>query len=83
MNVPAGSFHQLWNSPQAPYVYTGIINGAKLVVGLTSLGNNNYQFDAAGWPVTFSSGITNPVTVSLTIGDDSGSAPVTALISAR
>jgi hypothetical protein len=83
VTIPAGSFHQLWNSPQAPYAYTGTIGGTKLVVGLISLGNNNYQFDIAGSPVAFSTGITNPVTVSLTIGDDTGTGPVTAVISAR
>ncbi len=82
VTIPAGSFHQLWKSPQAPYVYQGTINGTKLLVGLISLGGNNYQFDAAGSPVTWT-GVKNPVTVSLTIGDDTGTMPVTAVISTR
>jgi hypothetical protein len=58
VTIPAGSFHQFWNSPQAPYTYAGTINGTNLVVGLVSLGKNNYQFGAAGSPVAFA-GITN------------------------
>jgi hypothetical protein len=82
VTIPVGSFQQLWNGSQAPYVYEGTISGTKLVVGLIPLGNNNYQFDAAGSPVAFA-GIRNPVHVSLTIGDDAGSTAVTAVISSR
>ena len=82
VTIPAGSFHKLWNSSQAPYGYEGTINGTKLVVGIIPLGGKNYQFDAAGSPVVWN-GVKNPVTVSLTIGNDTGSKPVNAVISSR
>jgi hypothetical protein len=76
------SGRQLWNSPQAPYVYEGTINGTKLVLGIVRLRGNNYQFDAAGSPVAFA-GTKNPVTVSLTVGNDTGRASVNAVISSH
>ena len=82
VTIPAGSFHKLWNGSQAPYGYEGTINGTKLVVGIIPLGGNKYQFDAAGSPVVWN-GVKNPVTVSLTIGNDTGSTQVKAVISTR
>jgi hypothetical protein len=79
VEIPAGSFHQLWNSPSAPYIYEGTINGTKLVVGVIPLGRKNYEFNAVGSPVAWAN-VTNPVTVSLTVGNDGGSAPVRAFI---
>jgi hypothetical protein len=79
VEIPAGSFHPLWNSPSAPYIYEGTINGTKLVVGVIPLGGNNYEFSAVGSPVSWVN-VTNPVTVSLTVGNDGGSTPVRAFI---
>jgi hypothetical protein len=79
VDIPAGSFHQLWNSPAAPYTYDGTIDGTKLVVGIIPLGGKNYEFSAAGSPVTWAN-VTNPVTVSLTVGDDKGTIAVRAII---
>lgn len=83
VTIPAGSFHQLWKAPQAPYAYNGTINGTNLLLVLLPLGGNKYQFEAGGSPVTFLAGTKNPVTVSLTVGNDTGSTRVTALISPR
>jgi len=79
LTLLAGSFHQLWNAPNAPYGYEGTVNGATVVLGLIPLGKNTFAFDAAGSPVTFP-GIKNPVTVTLTFGTDTGTANVQALI---
>lgn len=79
LTLPPGLFHQLWKAPNAPYVYEGTVNGATVLLGVTPLCNNTFAFDAAGSPVTFP-GIKNPVTVTLTFGDDSGTSSVTALI---
>jgi hypothetical protein len=80
VEIPAGSFHPLWNSPSAPYIYEGTINGTKLVVGVIPLGGNNYEFSAVGSPVSWVN-VTNSVTVSLTVGNDGGgSTPVRAFI---
>jgi hypothetical protein len=79
VEIPAGSFHQLWNSPSAPYVYEGTINGTKLAVGFIPLGGKNYELNAVGLPVAWG-GVTNPVAVSLTVGNDGGSTSVKAFI---
>jgi hypothetical protein len=80
VDIPAGSFPQLWNSPSTPYIYDGTINGTKLVVGVIPLGGKSYEFNAAGSPVAWTN-VTNPVTVSLTAGNDGGgSTPVRAFI---
>jgi hypothetical protein len=77
--IPAGSFHQLWNSPQAPYAFDGTINGTKLGLVILAYGSNKYQLSAAGAPVNFT-GVANPVPVSITIGNDAGNASVNAFI---
>jgi hypothetical protein len=83
VDIPAGSFHQLWNGPSAPYTYEGTINGTKLVVGIIPLGGKSYEFSAAGSPVAWTN-VTNPVTVSLTVGNDGGgSTPIKAFIDKR
>ncbi|MBV8864049.1 MAG: hypothetical protein JO210_01465 [Acidobacteriaceae bacterium] len=79
LSLPAGSFHPLWNAPNAPYTYEGTVNGATLLLGIVPLGKNEFQFDAAGLPVRFP-GVKNPVTVSLSFGDNSGTTTVNALI---
>lgn len=83
VDIPAGSFHQLWKSPSAPYIYDGTINGTKLFVGIIPLGGKSYEFSAVGSPVAWAN-VTNPVTVSLTVGNDGGgSTPVKAFIDKR
>lgn len=75
--LPAGSFHQLSNAPDAPYTYSGNVNGADLLLHLIPRGNDTFAFDATGAPVAFSD-ITNPVTITLAFGNDFGTARVTA-----
>ena len=79
LTLPAGSFQPLWNGTNAPYAYEGTVNGGKLVLDLLPLGNNQWQFAAAGAPVAFP-GLRNPVSVSLTFGHDTGTTTTTALL---
>ena len=76
--IPAGSFHQLPNgAKKGSYVFSGAIGGVSLSIQIVPLGGNSYQFKATGSPVDLTT-ITNPVTVTLTIGNDTGTAPVYA-----
>jgi hypothetical protein len=47
-------------------------------MGLIPLANNTWSFDAAGTPATISA--TNPVPVTLTIGQNTGTMSVEAII---
>ncbi len=74
--IPAGSFKQ----HKGRYVFEGRINGVHLEAVLRSLIlGNDYELkvEAHGADLT---GTTNPVPVSVTIGDDSGSKEITAKI---
>ena len=74
ITIPAGSFHQ---SGSGSFVFTGTINGVALSANLTPLGGNSYslKLDAAGVSNLPTS---NPVTVGLTIGSNTGSTSVNA-----
>ena len=78
LTLPAGSFHPLFSGSNT-YVYQGTVNGANVVLTLIPLGYNSFLLTASGAPVTFS-GIRNPVPITLTFGNDSGSTSVNALI---
>ncbi|HEY4046915.1 MAG TPA: choice-of-anchor Q domain-containing protein [Acidobacteriaceae bacterium] len=78
VTIPAGSFKQLWSGPRAPYAYAGTINGVATRVVITPLEDNRYGLIAAASPVDLP-GAANPVTVMLTIGDNSGNTPVNAI----
>jgi hypothetical protein len=73
-SLPVGSFTQ---DKQGRFTFAGTINGVKLKVTMTPRGDHRYTFEAEGERADLT-GITNPVTVILTIGDDSGSTPVKA-----
>ena len=77
VTLPPGSFNQ--NSKQA-YVFQGTINGVPLQVRINPTGPKSYTFQAEGSGANFS-GIANPVNITLTIGDDSGTTRVNAQIS--
>jgi lactonase family protein with 7-bladed beta-propeller len=68
VTIPPGSFKQI---PQGRFSFEGTINGASLQVQIVPLGNNIFTFKAEGTGVNLT-GLTNPVTVVLTIGIDSG-----------
>ena len=74
VTIPAGSFKQ---KPNGRFDFRGVINDVKLKAQIVSLGNNIFTFNAEGKGVDLT-GLTNPVTVVLTIGIDSGTTTVTA-----
>jgi hypothetical protein len=73
VTLPAGSFKLL---KKGRYAYQGTINGVSLQVQIVPLGGSSYQFKAEAMPVTLAR--SNPVTVTITIGDDTGTKAVTA-----
>ena len=74
VTIPAGSFKQ---NPNRRFAFEGVINGVSLEVQIVPLPNNMFTFKAEGTGVDLTS-LTNPVTVVLTIGIDSGSTSVIA-----
>jgi hypothetical protein len=74
VTIPADSFRRHHNGR---FAFEGVINGVNLEVQIVPLGNNIFTFKAEGTDVDLT-GLTNPVTVVLTIGIDSGTTAVTA-----
>ena len=74
VTIPPGSFEQ---KPNGRFDFKGVINDVKLKAQIVPLGNNIFTFNAEGKGVDLT-GLTNPVTVVLTIGTDSGSTAVRA-----
>ena len=66
--IPPGSFKQ---KPDRRFAFEGVINSVSLEIHIVPLGNNIFTFKAEGKGVDLT-GLTNPVTVVLTIGIDSG-----------
>jgi hypothetical protein len=73
VTIPAGSFQLNPNG----FAFQGGINGVSMQVQIVPVGNNMFTFKAEGTGVDLT-GLFNPVTVVLTIGDDTGSTAVTA-----
>jgi hypothetical protein len=59
------------------FMFVGTINGVSISAKITPQGGNNYtfQFTSTGANLT---GTANPVNVTLTIGDDTGTTSVLA-----
>ena len=74
VTIPPGSFKL---NPDGTFAFQGVINGVSLQVQIVPLGNNIFTFKAQGTDVDLT-GLTNPVTVVLTIGNNTGSTTVTA-----
>lgn len=83
--IPAGSFkfHPA-NSGKgkgkgapARWTFEGVIDGVELEAKITDLGGGSFEFKAEGESADLT-GTVNPVTVTLTIGDDGGSTTVEA-----
>jgi hypothetical protein len=75
VTIPAGSFNQGFFER---FVFAGVINGVSLRVQIVRpLFNNIFRFQAVGTNVDLT-GLTNPVTVVLTIGINSGTTTVLA-----
>jgi hypothetical protein len=78
--IPAGSFKQLKNgSKQNTYAFSGVIDGVTLSIQIVppSVTGDGWSFKASGIPVNLT-GLSNPVTVVITIGNDSGTTGVNA-----
>jgi YVTN family beta-propeller protein len=77
VTIPASSFKLLTNgSKKGSYVFSGIVKGVSLSEQLSPTGTNSYSFTASATSVLPAS--SNPVTSSLTIGNNSSRAAVTA-----
>jgi hypothetical protein len=74
VTIPPGSFKQI---ALQIFVFQGVVNGVDLNVQIVALGNNIFALAAESKGLNLT-GLTNPVTVVLTIGDDTGSTPVIA-----
>ena len=74
VTIPAGSFKQI---SHGRFAFEGVVNGVSLQVQIVPLGNNIFTFKAEGTGANFT-GLTNPVTVVLSIGINTGSTTVTA-----
>jgi len=72
--VPPGSFVV---SKNGNFVFEGVIDGVKLEVQIWPLGNSSFELKAEGGGVNLLT-LTNPVTVALTIGNDTGLTAVSA-----
>lgn len=72
--IPAGSFRQ---DKKGRFKFETTIDGAILEIVIQPLGDNSYELKAEGDGFDLGD-IQNPLTVKLTIGDDSGSASVEA-----
>lgn len=77
--IPAGSFTLKPAKPNRPafFKFEGTINGVALEANITPLGANAFEFKAEGNGMNLT-GTVNPVTVTVIIGNDQGSATVTA-----
>jgi probable HAF family extracellular repeat protein len=73
--IPAGSFKQSGGL----YTFAGVVNGVNLQALITPTGTLRYAFAAAAEHPNLT-GTTNPVPVSLTVGNDSGTKSVKAII---
>jgi hypothetical protein len=76
VTIPPGSFKK---TTQGFFVFAGVINGARLEAALEHTGTLQYAFQAKAVGASFT-GTTNPVTVRLSIGADSGTTSVNAKI---
>jgi len=74
VTIPPGSFKQI---ALRIFVFQGILNGVDLSVQIVALGNNIFALAAESKGVNLT-GLTNPVAVVLTIGNNRGSTAVTA-----
>ena len=74
VTIPPGSFQK---NPNGRFAFQGVTNGVSLQVQIVPLGNNIFTFKAEGTGADLT-GLTNPVTVVLTIGIDSGTTTATA-----
>jgi hypothetical protein len=73
--IPAGLFRT--DRKKTRFEFHGVIDGVELTVRIRALGGRKFAFSVVGERANLS-GITNPVTLNLVIGDDGGTAEVKA-----
>jgi hypothetical protein len=77
VTVPAASFTLVTSAANKDnYVFSGTINGVSLSEQISLMGKNRYSFKASATGITPAT--SNPVSVTLLIGSDSGTASVKA-----
>ena len=76
VTIPAGSFKM---SKNGEFNFLGTINGVKIIASIRSSRAGAFEFEVETERANVK-GIANPVTVSLSIGDDGGSRTVRAKI---
>ena len=76
MKIPAGSFQQ---QGEGDFIFEGAIGGIALQAEISSLGGGGYSFQLEGAGAS-NLPTSNPVTVKLTIGNNTGSISVNASI---
>jgi hypothetical protein len=74
--IPPGSF--VTAGAPGYYTFVGVINGVNLSVVIRLTSGNSFIFGVIARNVSLT--IVNPVAVTLTIGDDSGTTSVNAVI---
>ncbi len=74
--IPPGSFT---GTGFGPFTFDGVIGGVPMMARTGATGTKRYAFGAAAQNASLT-GTVNPVPVTLTIGDDSGTTSVTAVI---
>jgi len=73
--IPAGS---LALNSSGNYIFTGVIGGIRISAQLRDLGASSYMFNIVGSNANLA-GKTNPMTVTLSVGDNRGSAQIKAV----
>lgn len=74
--IPPGAFKQ---DKKGRFEFEGIIDGVELEVAIRPLGGGSFEFKAEGKGADLT-GTVNPVEITLTIGNDTGTVSVTAKI---
>src|SRR5262249_34823684 len=74
LTFPAGSFRSL---PNGRYAFAGVIDGVSLSAQLQPISSKSFALKVSALGVNLT-GLTNPVAVAVTIGDDSGTTITTA-----
>jgi len=74
--IPAGSFRKVH---KLPYTFVGVIDNILIKALINPLGGNQFLVQVAEYGANLSS-IMNPVNVTLTIGDDTGTTSFKAII---
>jgi len=72
VTIPPGAFHQ---TKKGWFVYEGTIDGVALDIRLSHTGANSYELQAEGSGPHFTS-LTKPITVTLALGNNSGTTVV-------